>query len=220
MRITLAALDFETSGTFAATEGEPELENQPIQIGIALWNPPLPRPKAVARDYLKHTSRITHEAYQVHKISWKDTRNGRPLAAFWPVFQELLQPGTYLVAHNAPGERKILKKAFPLADFSWIDTLTVSRATFPEEEIHELPACVGRFPEAQRDLARVCPDLTWHDALYDAAAALCFLLHAWRGPLRGHSPQRVQNLSTETWKNARARRQQQRAAGAPAQKAG
>lgn len=61
MRITLAALDFETSGTFAATEGEPELENQPIQIGIALWNPPLPRPKAVARDYLKHTSRITRQ---------------------------------------------------------------------------------------------------------------------------------------------------------------
>jgi DNA polymerase III epsilon subunit-like protein len=136
--------------------------------------------------------------------------------SFWPAFQNLLRRGSFLVAHNAPGERAILKKAFPLADFRWIDTLTVARALFPEEEAHDLPTCIGRFPEAQCDLTRICPDLTWHDALYDATASLCFLFHAWRGPLHGRTPQQVQNLPTTAWKEARTRRKRERAASAAA----
>ena len=85
-----------------------------------------------------------------------------------------------LVAHNAATERTILVKRAPLAPFGpWFDTLRLVRRFWPTLKSYALGDLVRAFG-LQARVDALCPDRTWHDALYDACAGAVLFSHVLR----------------------------------------
>ena len=79
-----------------------------------------------------------------------------------------------VVAHGAGTEKRFLR-AFPMHGFDiWIDTLQLAKKILPDSTDYSLGALIEDV-DVSDDLQSVCPELSWHDALYDAVANL-FLL--------------------------------------------
>ena len=57
---------------------------------------------------------------------------------------------------------------------TWVDTLQLSRAAWPELESHSLGEICNHF-NLENKVTSLVPNKTWHDALYDAVASLLFL---------------------------------------------
>ena len=79
-----------------------------------------------------------------------------------------------MVAHGAGTEKRFLR-SFPMHGFDiWIDTLQLAKKVLPESTDYSLGALIHDIG-ANEDLKTICPELDWHDALFDAVASL-FLL--------------------------------------------
>ena len=118
---------------------------------------------------------------------------GRAMRAFeeasflhqiWPELKPLME-GALPVAHQIGTEKKWLAAAAPGARIGpWIDTLRLARKAWPGLASYALEDLVRRAALLD-ELKRMCPNRSFHDALFDAFAAALLLreiltLPAWR----------------------------------------
>ena len=160
------AIDFESAG---ATAGRTDV---PIQIAMAAWHPHEGL-GATFVSYLRSTQRIAWNAQKVHGITLADLEDAPDLLALWPVVK-LHLADRVIVAHGKGTEKKFLR-AFPGHGFGpWVDTLLLSRATWPQWTDHSLGTLCDAL-ELTPAIQAACPARQWHDALFDSIASL-FLL--------------------------------------------
>jgi len=162
-----AALDFESAGD------APGLTDAPVQAGIALMHGAEISAGSFFRTYINPRRAVTWAAQKVHGITAAHLSEAPDLPALWPEFRDRLQ-GRIVVAHGAGTEKRFLR-AFPMHGFGpWLDTLTLARRAWPglaDYSLEGLAAALG----LRAELDTLCPGLTFHDALYDAAGSLLVL---------------------------------------------
>ncbi|MEM0897244.1 MAG: exonuclease domain-containing protein [Verrucomicrobiota bacterium] len=161
----LAAIDFESAG---AERGRTD---EPVQIGIATLDANgSVEVERLLRSYLACDQQIVWSARKVHGITDEDIADAPSLVSLWPEISSRLR-GIPVVAHGAGTEKRFLR-AFPLHGFGpWIDTLTLAREALPQLPDHSLATVTGALG-LEGELRDNLPDLDWHDALFDALAAL------------------------------------------------
>jgi len=167
-QIKFAGIDFEFAG-LSGTLGE-----TPVQIGIASMDSGFALGDHQAFDSLIHfEGKSDRHAQRVHRIPPEALRTAPSFESLWPSIIEQLQ-GRIPVAHNCSSERRILAK-FPLHEFNlWVDTLELARKVYPKIRGHKLENLIQTF-DLEEDLRALCPNRTYHDALFDSWAALLFL---------------------------------------------
>ena len=179
-QLSFVAIDFESAG---AATGQTDV---PIQVGIAHWSPEHGMGESFV-SFLHTTQNIHWSAQKVHGITVADLAEAPSMLSLWPVIKGHLHDHV-IVAHGKGTEKKFLR-AFPGHGFGpWVDTLLLSRATWPEWSDHSLGALCDAL-QITGKIQAACPARSWHDALFDAIASL-FLLekilqqtHAWQAPL-------------------------------------
>jgi DNA polymerase-3 subunit epsilon len=164
---TFAALDFESAGA------APGLTDCPVQAGIAAMSGTIIAPDKFFRTYIDPGRPVTWAAQRVHGISAASLTNAPDLASLWPEFRGRLA-GHVIVAHGSGTEKRFLR-AFPFHGFSpWLDTVHLARRAWPglgDYSLESLATTLG----FRQELDDLCPGLTFHDALYDAAGSLLLL---------------------------------------------
>jgi len=167
--VAWAAIDFEGTGT------APGQSDEAVQVGIAVMNRSPAAPHDFFRSYVRPNGRLTRAATSVHRITDGDVENAPLLSSLWPEIKSRLF-GSVVVAHGAGTEKRFLR-AFPMHGFGpWIDTLALARALMPDLPDHSLSAVIASC-QIESLLRSACPDLDWHDALFDAVACLILLRH-------------------------------------------
>ncbi|MEM1059440.1 MAG: 3'-5' exonuclease [Verrucomicrobiota bacterium] len=182
--IPWAALDFEGAGEL------PGYTDVPIQVGLVQATGIEP-PLAVRqfRSFIAAHRPVALAARRVHGITDRDLTDAPELASLWPELKARLGDHV-VVAHNASVEKRYLR-AFPGHGFGpWVDTLTLTRRLYPNLESHRLGDLVAAFGLTPA-LDALCPQLAWHDALYDAAASLLVLQHTIRAAGLQEKPLRI-----------------------------
>lgn len=165
---SFAAIDFESAGT------APGLTDEPVQVGIACMAGDRIEPESLFVSYIRASRPVTWAARKVHGIGSEALAGAPPMHALWPPIRRALG-GRIVVAHGAATEKRYLR-AFPFHGFGpWIDTLALARALRPGLADYALGPLVGSVGGDGGELAALCPGRTWHDALFDAAAALVLL---------------------------------------------
>ena len=162
------AIDFESAG---AARGQTDV---PVQVGLASWSTREGHHDPFV-SYLRADRPILWSAQKVHGIGDADLASAPTLLSLWPELSSRLT-GAMVVAHGKGTEKRFLR-AFPGHGFGpWIDTLTLSRAAWPDLENHALgPLCdTLRLSEIVREMI---PGRSWHDALFDATASVILLCH-------------------------------------------
>jgi DNA polymerase-3 subunit epsilon len=164
--IHFVAIDFESAG---AARG---MTDVPIQIGLASWSIVRGHQNAFV-SYLHADGPITWAAQKVHGITRDDLLDAPSLRSLWPTLKEHLH-GHIVVAHGKGTEKRFLR-AFPGHGFGpWVDTLLLARAVWPQAGDHSLGSLCSQLALTSQ-IDALCPNKTWHDALYDAIASLCLL---------------------------------------------
>lgn len=163
--VPFAAIDFESAGT------APGLTDEPVQIAIVHWRDKAPL--VALNSHLRPTRPVTWAARQVHGISDAELKDAPRLIDLWPSVRSSLE-GRWVVAHGAATEKRFLR-VFPFHGFGpWVDTLALTRATYPSLPSHALGdavAALGLLDQIQ------FPGFRWHDAASDAIASLVLLQH-------------------------------------------
>lgn len=120
----------------------------------------------------------------VHGIAWDDVANEPTFKEHWATIRPMLRGADYLVAHNAPFDRSVLKACcgeygltVPATDF--LCTLKLARQLWTDLDDHKLPT--------------VCKKLkvklsAHHDALADARACAGLVLKAQAALGRNWAP--------------------------------
>ena len=167
--LEFASIDFESTGH---REG---IGDEPIQVGIAVMKGFEIDKSSFFRSYIKPSNdlQITSRSQSVHRIKNEQLEKSPVLFELWPKINELLSKRV-VVAHGAGTEKRFLR-SFPMHGFDiWIDTLQLAKKVLPESTDYSLGALIHDIG-ANKDLKTICPELDWHDALFDAVASL-FLL--------------------------------------------
>ena len=167
--LEFASIDFESTGH---REG---IGDEPIQVGIAVMKGFEIDKNSFFRSYIKPSDdlQITIRSQSVHRIKNEQLEKSPVLFELWPKINELLSKRV-VVAHGAGTEKRFLR-SFPMHGFDiWIDTLQFAKKVLPESTDYSLGALIQDIG-ANEDLKTICPELDWHDALFDAVASL-FLL--------------------------------------------
>ena len=167
--LEFASIDFESTGH---REG---IGDEPIQVGIAVMKGFEIDKSSFFRSYIKPSNdlQITSRSQSVHRIKNEQLQKSPVLFELWPKINELLSKRV-VVAHGAGTEKRFLR-SFPMHGFDiWIDTLQLAKKVLPESTDYSLGALIHDIG-ANEDLKSICPELDWHDALFDAVASL-FLL--------------------------------------------
>ena len=167
--LEFASIDFESTGH---REG---IGDEPIQVGIAVMKGFEIDKSSFFRSYIKPSNdlQITSRSQSVHRIKNEQLQKSPVLFELWPKINELLSKRV-VVAHGAGTEKRFLR-SFPMHGFDiWIDTLQLAKKVLPESTDYSLGALIHDIG-ANEDLKTICPELDWHDALFDAVASL-FLL--------------------------------------------
>ena len=167
--LEFASIDFESTGH---REG---IGDEPIQVGIAVMKGFEINENSFFRSYIKPSNdlQITSRSQSVHRIKNEQLEKSPVLFELWPKINELLSKRV-VVAHGAGTEKRFLR-SFPMHGFDiWIDTLQLAKKVLPESTDYSLGALIHDIG-ANEDLKTICPELDWHDALFDAVASL-FLL--------------------------------------------
>jgi DNA polymerase-3 subunit epsilon len=168
-QIEFAAIDFESSGYGA------DGKDEPIQVGIAIMRGGRLRPAEGLRSFIQPASPrpISDAAYAVHRIGSERLLGAPTMVELWPEIRGRLKDRV-VVAHGAGTEKRFLR-TFPMHGFRpWLDTLTIARRCLSGLPDYSLGGLVGRLG-LEEPLREQCPDLDWHDALFDAAASLLLL---------------------------------------------
>ena len=167
--LEFASIDFESTGN---REG---IGDEPIQIGIAVMKEFEIDKNSFFRSYIKPSNdlQITSRSQSVHRIKNEQLEKSPVLYELWPTINELLGKRV-VVAHGAGTEKRFLR-SFPMHGFDiWIDTLQLAKKVLPKSTDYSLGALIEDI-NANEELKAICPELDWHDALFDAVASL-FLL--------------------------------------------
>ena len=167
--LEFASIDFESTGH---REG---IGDEPIQIGIAVMKEFEIDKNSFFRSYIKPSNdlQITSRSQSVHRIKNEQLEKSPVLYELWPKINELLGKRV-VVAHGAGTEKRFLR-SFPMHGFDiWIDTLQLAKKVLPKSTDYSLGALIEDI-NANEELKAICPELDWHDALFDAVASL-FLL--------------------------------------------
>lgn len=164
-----AAIDFESAGA------RPGATDVPVQVGTAILAADEIAHDTLFRSYLGTDEPITWAAQKVHGITTENLAGAPTLMQLWPRISGALG-GRIAVAHGSGTEKRFLR-TFPLHGFdTWVDTLKVAHAAYPEADSHSLGDLVTALGLAT-EVDQLCPDLQWHDALYDAVGSLVLLKH-------------------------------------------
>ena len=167
--MNFAAIDFESTGHLDDSGDEP------IQIGIALMQGVDISPDHFFRSFIQpdRPRAISHAARAVHRIKDDDLKGAPLLVHLWPTIRDALK-GRVVVAHGAGTEKRFLR-AFPMHGFDpWVDTLQLARKHLPTLNDYSLGALLQKL-NLEEEVTALCPGLSWHDALFDAAASLILL---------------------------------------------
>ena len=145
-----------------------------VQIGIAIMTPDLDiRREEFYTSYLASDQKVTWAARKVHGITDEDLIGAPPLLQLWPEINSRLRDRCIL-AHGSGTEKRFLR-AFPMHGFrTWVDTLSVAHAAYPEIGDHSLGSLCDAL-NLSAEVDDLCPSRRWHDALYDAIASLVLL---------------------------------------------
>ena len=164
--LEFASIDFESTGH---REG---IGDEPIQVGIAVMKGFEIDKSSFFRSYIKPSNdlQITSRSQSVHRIKNEQLEKSPVLFELWPKINELLSKRV-VVAHGAGTEKRFLR-SFPMHGFDiWIDTLQLAKKVLPKSTDYSLGALIHDIG-ANEDLKTICPELDWHDALFDAVASL------------------------------------------------
>lgn len=163
--VPFAAIDFESAGI---RKGGTEVA---VQIGIGLMRGG--RLGESFTSFLATDQPITWSAQKVHGIRLEDLKGAPELPTLWPRLKGLLE-NRWVVAHGAATEKRFLR-AFPFHGFGpWLDTLKLSRATWPNLDSYALGDLIVTL-ELEEELRTAHANFRWHDALSDALASLVLL---------------------------------------------
>ena len=161
------AIDFESAGA------APGQTDHVVQIGLAACTGLDFSSVRTYRTYVKPEAEVAWTASRVHGIDASMVDSAPTMRSLWPEIRERMTNGV-VVAHGAATEKRHLR-AFPLHGFGpWIDTLVLARKVWPLAPSHRLGELIGGLGKAE-ELRKFCPDLHWHDALFDAFGALVLL---------------------------------------------
>jgi DNA polymerase-3 subunit epsilon len=164
-----AAIDFESTGHFE------DGQDEPIQVGIALMQEGEICPDHFFRSFIQPTKprAISNVARAVHRIRDEELEGAPLLLNLWPEIKNSLT-GRVVVAHGAGTEKRFLR-AFPIHGFApWVDTLQLARKALPSLPDHSLGSLLQAL-DLEEEVQSLCPQLNWHDALFDAVASLVLL---------------------------------------------
>lgn len=167
--IEFTAIDFESTGF------RDDGTDEPIQIGMASMGGMEIQKESFFRSFIstKRERSIENSSHRIHRITDLDLENAPKLDELWPIINNYLS-GKVVVAHGAGTEKRFLR-AFPMHGFKlWIDTLQLARKIMPKAENHSLGALIEKIG-ADEEIAKYCPNLNWHDALFDSVASLVLL---------------------------------------------
>lgn len=165
-QVTFAAIDFESAG---AAKGKTDV---PIQVGMGQWSMTAGMGEQFV-SFLQSDRSIAWSAQKVHGITVADLAGAPPLVSLWPTVKQFL--GTAVVVAHGKGTEKKFLRVFPGHGFGpWVDTLLLSRALWPSWKDHSLGALCTELGLAEK-ISALCPQRSWHDALFDACASLCLL---------------------------------------------
>lgn len=164
---TFAALDFESAGE------APGMTDAPVQAGIAQMQGAEIQAGEFFRTYINPARPVTWAAQKVHRITAVQLSEAPEMKTIWPEFRTRLA-GRVVVAHGAGTEKRFLR-AFPMHGFGpWLDTVTLARRAWPGLADYSLEA-LANVLGLRAELDALCPGLSFHDALYDAAGSLLVL---------------------------------------------
>jgi len=165
--VAFAGIDFEAAGNL------PGKSDAPVQVGIAQMR--AQRIDGLFVSLIRPEEQMAWSASRVHGITRHTVANAPPLGELWGELAARLR-GRVLVAHGAATEKRHLR-AFPLHGFGpWVDTLVLARRALPDAGSHRLGDLVESLG-LSADVEGACPGRRWHDALFDAVAALVLLRH-------------------------------------------
>ncbi len=163
-QVTFAAIDFESAG---AEKGHTD---SPVQLGMAVLHPGAETPTDFFRSFLHNDQPITWSAQKVHGISTADLAGAPPLLSLWPQVRGTLA-NRVVVAHGAGTEKRFLR-TYPMHGFGpWVDSLTLSQAVWPDLPKYSLGE-LGNALELTKTAQQLCPNLGYHDALFDSVVSL------------------------------------------------
>ena len=161
------AIDFESAGA------APGQTDHVVQIGLACCTGLDFSAVETYRTYVKPGAEVAWTASRVHGIDAGMVDTSPAFGSLWPEVKTRMA-NRVVVAHGAATEKRHLR-AFPLHGFGpWVDTLVLARKVWPLAPSHRLGELVGGLGKAE-ELRKLCPDLHWHDALFDAFGALVLL---------------------------------------------
>ena len=168
----VVALDFETTGVAAG------FPNEPWQLGLVAIEDGRVLPETKWETFFRVDAARPFSARAPGR--WAELRETLAAApTFMEVWPELAERivGVPLVAHNAATERGILERRAPLTRFGpWLDTLRQVRTCWPLLRSYALGDVIRTFG-LEGQARALCPDRTWHDALFDACAGAVLHCH-------------------------------------------
>ncbi|NRB44528.1 MAG: 3'-5' exonuclease [Verrucomicrobiales bacterium] len=168
-KLEYTAIDFESTGF------REDGTDEPIQLGMASMYGLEIRKESFYRSFISPNKErlIEKSTNRIHRITDLDLKNAPKLNELWPTINKALS-GKVVVAHGAGTEKRFLR-AFPMHGFKpWIDTLQLARKIIPKAKDHSLGALIDEI-DAHEEIKAYCPDLCWHDALFDSVASLVLL---------------------------------------------
>lgn len=170
-QFVLTAVDFETTGAVAGWDNEPwQIGMCEIASGCQIGE--------VYSSWLKIDIDRPFNEYAPGRHS--QIRNRLAESPSLPELWDVVSPWLLrhpLVAHNIGTEKTILRKAAPLNRLGpWIDTLKLARYIYPTLKSYALEDLIDQLG-LKAKVDSICPDLSPHDALYDAVACAQLLIH-------------------------------------------
>ena len=182
------SLDFETTGVV------PGWPNEPWQLGLVVIEDGRPVPGTQWETYFRVApDRPFSRRAPGRWAEMRETLAQAPTVMdVWPELSERLI-GVPLVAHNAATERTLLVRQAPLTPWGpWLDTLKIVRKFWPILKSYALGDLIRTFG-LQAQVDALCPNRTWHDALYDACAGAVLMGHVMK-VLKGTAYEDVETL--------------------------
>jgi len=181
-QVVFVGIDFEAAGNL------PGKSDAPVQVGVAEMRGG--EIGGLFVSFIRPEHEVAWSASRVHGIT-RETVVGAPsMGALWRELSGRLR-GRVVVAHGASTEKRHLR-AFPLHGFGpWVDTLVLARRALPGLDSHRLGDLVTDLGLAD-EVEGACPGRYWHDALFDAVAALVLLRYLLRIP--GNNGAAVEHL--------------------------
>lgn len=165
--VRFAAIDFESAGV------SPGKTDVPIQVGWGILENNQIDPALFFRRYIYTDQPITWSAARVHGISRQHLEKAESFESFWPEVKRSLEP-CVMVAHGHATEKRFLRQ-FPTHRLGpWVDTLQLARRYADGLTDYSLESVITGF-ELEGELRALCPDHSWHDALFDAVGCLVIL---------------------------------------------